>query len=120
MFKSPLDASLELPTRLVHVARLDLMDPQLKEAWGKSIRRTASVARYAALWSELNHYPVKAIAEHLSSQADQAAITDASTLNVLLLKQDLAAPLDLGDIAGRAADLSPGIQTLQVYYVPGM
>lgn len=95
------------------------MDPELKEAWGKSIRRAAPVARYAALWSDLNRYSAKAVAEHLTSQTEHGVLANAHTLNVLLLKQDLTAPLDLGDVASRGAELSPGIQTVQLYYVPG-
>ena len=120
MVRSPLDLTeLALPGRLVHVARLDLADPTLKEAWGKSIRRTAPVVRHAALWGDLITRSPRAIADHLKQQAERRIVPDARTLNVLLLRRDLANPIDLTEVASKGAEIDSDFQTVQIYYVPG-
>jgi hypothetical protein len=116
----PIDpAELELPGRLLHVARLDLLAGHVHEAWGKSIRRTRPIVQFATTWSDLAAYPVNIMANHLSSQAEQRVVADTSTLNVLLAASDLRQPLDLGAVAVTTTSLGLDLQTVQLYYVPG-
>jgi len=115
----PIDlAALELPGRLVHVARLDLLATTVREAWGKSIRRTRPIVQFATTWSDLATHPVNVMANHLSSQADQHVVADTSTLNVLLASSDLSQPLDLDAVANTSTSLGLNLQTVQLYYIP--
>lgn len=115
----PIDpAELELPGRLVHVARLDLLAANVHEAWGKSIRRTRPIVQFATTWYDLATHPGNIIANHLSSQADQHVLADTSTLNVLLAASDLNEPLDLDAVARTTTSLGLNVKTVQLYYIP--
>lgn len=114
----PLDpAQLELPGHLIHVARLDLQ-ANPRAAWGKSIRRTAPVVRYSALWGDLAIQPRKTMSSLLEEQAIRMEGPDLSTFNVLVLGRDLQDPLDLSMVADKAAEIGHDFQTVKLYYVP--